>query len=134
MSAQEPVNQYPFVEKRQSSFPCPDHEKRIALTEQAVLSIKQTNEGMTTKLDLILAQITRVAILEEKHTNQQTDLNRAHSKIAELIKDHDRLAEEIRAFMNYTKGQGKVMWAIGAAVAALFIKMLFFAANQGMTP
>ena len=76
----------------------------------------------------------RLAILEEKHTNQQTDLNRAHSKIAELGKDHDRLAEEIRAFMNFTKGQGKVLWAIGAAVAGLLIKALFFAANNGMIP
>lgn len=130
----EPVNQYPYIEKREGHFPCADHEKRLSLTEQAVLSIKQTNEGMTTKLDLILAQITRVAILEEKHTNQQTDLNRAHSKIAELSKDHDRLSEEMRAFMNFHKGQAKIIWALGGVVGALVIKALFFAANSGMTP
>lgn len=36
--------------------------------------------------------------------------------------------------MNYSKGQQKVMWAIGTAVAALVIKALFFVANYGMTP
>lgn len=133
MSAHEPVNQYPFVEKRES-LPCADHEKRISLTEQAVMSIKQTNEGMTTKLDLILAQITRVAILEEKHTNQQTDLNRAHSKISELTTKHDTLAEQSREFMNFTKGRDKVLWVIAAAVGVLLVKVLFFAANNGMTP
>lgn len=133
MSQQEPVNQYQFVEKREG-LPCADHEKRIALTERSVTSMERTMEAVSTKLDLILAQITRVAILEEKHSTQQTDLNRAHSKIAELGKDHDRLAEEIRGFMNFTKGQAKVMWALGGAVAALFIKILFFAASSGMTP
>lgn len=133
MSGPEPVNQYPFVEKRES-WPCGDHEKRISLTERSVTSMERTMEAVSTKLDLILAQITRVAILEEKHSTQQTDLNRAHSKIAELTGKHDTLAEEIRAFMNFTKGQNKVLWVLGTAVAGLFIKVLFFAANNGMTP
>lgn len=114
--------------------PCQDHERRLSLCEQSLASLKQTNEGITTKLDLILAQITRVALLEEKHTNLMADNNRAHSKIAELAKDHNKLSEEIRAFMNYTKGQNKVLWWIGGIVAGLFIKVVFFAAGNGMTP
>lgn len=138
----EPENQYPYINKRLTdSLPYSDHEKRMGaietkaiLTEQAVLSIKATNEGITTKMDLLLAQMTKVALLEERNITQQVDITRAHKKIEDLEKKHDDLATEIRAFMNYSKGQQKVMWAIGTAVAALVIKALFFAANHGMTP
>ncbi len=140
--ANDPENQYPYINKRLTdSLPCPDHEKRMGaietkaiLTEQAVLSIKATNEGLTTKMDLLLAQMTKVALLEERNITQQVDITRAHKKIEDLEKKHDDLATEIRAFMNYTKGQQKILWAIGTAVAALVIKALFFAANHGMTP
>ncbi len=140
--ANDPENQYPYINKRLTdSLPCSDHEKRMGaietkaiLTEQAVLSIKATNEGLTTKMDLLLAQMTKVALLEERNITQQVDITRAHKKIEDLEKKHDDLATEIRAFMNYTKGQQKILWAIGTAVAALVIKALFFAANHGMTP
>jgi hypothetical protein len=127
----QPMHQ-PIYDRR-SPMPCNDHEKRLALTEQAVMSIKQTSEGMTTKLDLILAQITKVAILEEKHSNLLIDNDRAHSKIADVTDKLDKLAEESRGFMNYTKGQNKILWAIGSVVLGLLIKALFFAANNGMT-
>jgi thiamine biosynthesis lipoprotein ApbE len=127
----QPMHQ-PIYDRR-TPMPCSDHEKRLALTEQAVMSIKQTSEGMTTKLDLILAQITKVAILEEKHSNLLIDNDRAHSKIADVTDKLDKLAEESRGFMNYTKGQNKVLWAIGSVVLGLLIKALFFAANNGMT-
>lgn len=138
----EPENQYPYINKRLTdSLPCTDHEKRMVaietkavLTEQAVLSLKATNEGLTTKMDLLLAQMTKVALLEERNITQQVDITRAHKKIEDLEDKHDALATEIRAFMNYSKGQQKIMWAIGTAVAALIVKALFFAANHGMTP
>lgn len=138
----EPENQYQYINKRLTdSLPCTDHEKRMGaietkaiLTEQAVLSIKATNEGLTTKMDLLLAQMTKVALLEERNITQQVDITRAHKKIEDLEKKHDDLATEIRAFMNYSKGQQKVMWAIGGIVMALVVKALFFAANNGMTP
>lgn len=129
---QQPMHQ-PFFDRR-TSMPCSEHEKRISLTEQAVMSIKQTSEGMTTKLDLILAQITKVAILEEKHSNLLIDNDRAHSKIASNEEKLEKLADESRAFMNYTKGQNKVLWAICGVVAGLFVKVLFFASSHGMTP
>lgn len=136
----------PIVDRRNpAQYPCADHEKRLSLTEQAVSSIKATNEGMTTKLDLILAQMTKVVILEERHNNHAIDITRAHSKVSDLEKrtegalkevgdKHEALAIEIREFMNHTKGQNKVLWAIGAVVGALLVKVLFFAANNGMTP
>ena len=138
----EPENQYPYINKRiTDSPPCSDHERRIGaietktvLTEQAVLSLKATNEELTTKMDLLLAQMTKVALLEERNITQQVDITRAHKKIEDLEKKHDDLATEIRAFMNYSKGQQKIMWTIGGVVMALVIKALFFAANNGMTP
>ena len=129
----EPENQYPHIERR-VNYPCSEHDKRLTMAEKAVSSVEKVMEAVSTKLDLILAQITKVAILEEKHSNLIVDNDRAHKKIATLEKKHDDLAVEIRAFMNYSKGQGKVMWAIGVAVSALVIKALFFAANHGMTP
>ena len=129
----EPVNEYPYVDRR-SGAPCADHEKRISLTERSVNTMERTMDAVSTKLDLILAQITKVAILEEKHSNLIIDNDRAHKKISDLADKLDKLAEETRAFMNYSKGQQKVMWAIGTAVAVLIVKALFFAANHGMTP
>ena len=120
--------------ERRTNMPCSDHEKRLALTEQAVMSIKHTSEGMTTKLDLILAQITKVAILEEKHSNLLIDNDRAHKKIETVNREVEELAKETRAFISYSQGRDKVLWALGAVVLGLFVKALFFASSHGMTP
>ncbi len=120
--------------ERRASTPCASHENRISLTEQAVMSLKQTNEGLTTKMDLLLVQMTKVALLEERNVTQQIDLARANTRIDANAEKMEKLAEESRAFMNYSKGQNKILWAIGAAVAGLCVKALFFAANHGMTP
>lgn len=90
-------------------------------------------EAVSTKLDLILAQITKVAILEEKHSNLIIDNDRAHKKIGDLGKEMSDLAKETRAFINYSQGRDKVLWAIGAGVLLLGVKVLFFAASHGMT-
>lgn len=114
--------------------PCASHEQRIALLERAVSSIERSNEANGAKLDMILTQVTRVAILEEKHTAQQADVNRAHNGLANIGKKLDELATESRAFMNYSRGQGKIIWALAGGVAMLSIKVLFFASSHGMTP
>ena len=129
----EPENQYPHIERR-TTYPCNEHDKRLTMAEKNLSSVEKVMDAVSTKLDLILAQITKVAILEEKHSALIIDNDRAHKKISDLAEKFDRLAEESRAFMNYSKGQQKVMWAIGAAVSALVIRALFFAANHGMTP
>ena len=104
------------------------------MAERNLSSVEKVMDAVSTKLDLILAQITKVAILEEKHSNLIIDNDRAHKKISDLTDKFDKLAEETKAFMNYSKGQNKVLWAIGTAVAVLIVKALFFAANHGMTP
>lgn len=111
-----------------------NHEKRIALIEHINAQTSLTMEAVSGKLDLILAQITRVAILEEKHTTQQVDVTRAHTRIATLESSLNSLSVEAREFINYSKGRDKVLWAIGGGLAMLAIKVLFFAASHGMTP
>lgn len=120
--------------ERRVTQPCASHENRISLTEQAVMSLKQTNEGLTTKMDLLLAQMTKVALLEERNVTQQIDLARANTRIDANADKMEKLAEESRAFMNYSKGLSKVLWTLATAVSALLVKALFFAANNGMTP
>ena len=104
------------------------------MAEKNLTSVEKVMDAVSTKLDLILAQITKVAILEEKHSNLIIDNDRAHKKISDLTDKFDKLADETKAFINYSKGQNKVLWAIGGVVMALVIKALFFAANNGMTP
>ena len=129
----EPENQYPHIERR-VNYPCSEHDKRLTMAERNLSSVEKVMDAVSTKLDLILAQITKVAILEEKHSNLIIDNDRAHKKISDLTDKFDKLAEETKAFMNYSKGQNKVIWAIGSVVLGLLIKALFFAANNGMTP
>lgn len=129
---QQPMHQPVF--DRRAPLPCAQHEQRIALNEKSVGSVERTMEAVSTKLDLILAQITKVAILEEKHSNLLIDNDRAHKKIADIAEKLDKLAEETRGFIKYTEGQNKVLWFIGATVMGLVIKALFFAAGHGMTP
>lgn len=111
-----------------------DHEKRIALIEQIHAQTGATMQSVSGKLDQILAQINRIAILEEKHSTQQIDVTRAHSRIGTVETNFNAFAIETREFINYSKGRDKVLWAIGGGLAMLAIKVLFFAANQGMTP
>lgn len=134
MNRDEPQLQQPITYERRASTPCADHEKRISINERAVSTVERTMEAVSTKLDLILAQITKVAILEEKHSNLIIDNDRAHKKIADISEKLDRLSEDTRGFMKYTEGQNKVLWAIGSVVLGLLIKALFFAAGHGMTP
>jgi hypothetical protein len=130
----QPMHQPIYDRRTAETRPCADHEKRITINERATSTVERTMEAVSTKLDLILAQITKVAILEEKHSNLILDNDRAHKKIADISEKLDRLSEDTRGFMKYTEGQNKVLWAIGSVVLGLLIKALFFASSHGMTP
>lgn len=108
---------------------CNDHERRISLTEQAIAQMTRTNEGITAKLDLILAQITKVAILEERHNAQASDLGRAHDKISKLTREYEEFSREVRSFINEARGMAKatkVIWMLlGSGVALALGKILF---------
>ena len=130
----------PLADRRKSSD-CDDHERRLIGIEHANASVKSALESLNTKVDLILAQVTKVAILEEKHTAQQIDLTRAHRKIETLEAEHakeieslckkvDELAIESRSYISETRGMAKMavfIWTtMGAAVFLLMIKVMFF--------
>ena len=93
-------------------------------------SMKRTLEGVSTKLDLILAQITKVAILEERHTNSTVDINRAHAYIAALEKEVKVINTEVKDFISQAKGMGRMAWIVWtlltSGMAIMLVKLLFF--------
>lgn len=111
-----------------------NHERRISLLEQANVETHCAMDAANKKLDLILAQTTRMAVLEEKHQAQQVDVSRAHDRVADLEAMVNMFAIETRAFINYSKGRDKVLWALSGVVFGLLIKALFLASSHGMTP
>lgn len=126
-----------FTLKRQSDYsppPCQDHDRRLALIEQTMGGIRAANEQMVNKLDLLLTQMTKIALLEERHLSQQTDLNRAHDRIGELSKALTAHVNSTEAFINYSKGRDRVLWTLSAAVGILVLKAVFFASSHGVFP
>ena len=118
--------------------PSDDHEKRISLLEQAILALQSTNEGISTKLDLILGQITKIALLEQKHDAQKADITRLELRINKIEADHEAFSRETRSVISEFKGMWKlsgILWAcLGGTTITLLIKVMFFMAQQGVTP
>ena len=119
------------------SVHCRDHEKRVSSLEHASQTLKEAIGGMTIKLDLILAQVTKVAILEEKHNTQQLDLNRLYARVETMNDKMEIFVASISEYVNNSKGRDKTLWAvaalIGGTVFILLIKILFFMGKQGIT-
>ncbi|MFZ4540066.1 hypothetical protein [Propionivibrio sp.] len=124
-------------------------DRRVGGLEQSHTFLKEALGGMSGKLDLILVQITKVAVLEEKSSVQQIDINRAHNKISTVeikhdlmikaLEDkHDDFAKIVLDFIAFTKGLTKlayILWSsLGSVVFLILIKILFFAGNAGFTP
>lgn len=118
-----------LIERRQQ-MPCADHDGRLKLIERSHEDARRTMEGVSTKLDLILAQLTKVALLEEKHANSTADINRAHLYINNLQADVKVLSREVRDFISQAKGMSRLAWALwtllSGGVGAMLIKVLFF--------
>lgn len=98
-------------------------------------SMKNTLEGISTKMDLILAQITRVAILEEKHSSSAADINRAHLYVANLEKQVNELSKEVRDFISQAKGMSRMAWAVWTLLSGglgMMLAKLFFFMPQGI--
>lgn len=125
--------QLQFVERRAEPYPCAKEAVIAGLLHDRD-DIKKTMETVSSKLDLILAQITKVAILEERHSNSVADIDRAHGLISKLEKDVRQISDEIRAYINETKGMAKMAWTVwtilSSAVGLMLVKVLFFASNN----
>jgi hypothetical protein len=118
----------PIIERRKP-LDC-KHEGTIAGLIHDRDDLKKSMEVVSTKLDLILAQITKVAILEERHNNSTQDINRAHLYVANLEKEVKTLSTEVRSFISESKGMAKMAWIVwtilSSAVGLVFVKVLFF--------
>ena len=106
--------------------PC-SSEKRLETIERRYdnLSdvIKKMEDKFDAKLDMILYQINKVAILEEKHTYQSAALTRAFDH----LKDLDTEVKILQDFKNKTEGMAKMAWllwsAMGLSLAAIITKV-----------
>jgi vacuolar-type H+-ATPase subunit D/Vma8 len=127
-----------MIDSEKEDLPCINHEKRLSLLEQSFQQIPRSMDSVNAKMDMILVQITKVAILEEKHRSQQLDIAHAHDKLVSLEQKHDGLQKEVMQFINEARGMARMAWVVwtllGTTVVALLVKMLFFAASSGMHP
>jgi len=97
--------------------------------------LKRAMVGVNDKLDLILAQLTKVALLEERHSNSTADINRAHAYISNLEGEVKSLSDEVRAFINESKGMAKMAWIVwtllSGGMGMMLAKLFFFMNGTG---
>lgn len=105
------------------------HESKIAMLEQRdqmILDLLQKLEG---KVDLVLMQLTKVAVLEANHDHQSEALGRAFTRIESLELEMKSLSKSTNEFISHTKGMARMAWylwgLITALVGALGIKVMF---------
>lgn len=87
-------------------------------------ALKKMEDKFDAKLDLILFQIQKIAVLEANHINHQAGLSRAFEKLESL----EEQARDLYAFKNHTSGMAKMAWvlwsALGISVAGLLVKVM----------
>lgn len=98
--------------------------------EEVIFSaLKKMEDKFDSKLDLILFQINKIAVLEANHNNHQQSIQRAFAKI-ETAEDQVRALE---MFRSKTEGMAKIAWllwsTIGVGVVLILIKVFFFGGN-----
>jgi hypothetical protein len=86
-------------------------------------SLKKMEDKFDAKLDMIIFQINKVAVLEEKHTYQAQALGRAFEKLGNIEVEVDRLDK----FRAHIEGMAKMAWLIwgslGLSVGAILVKL-----------
>lgn len=91
--------------------------------ESIMEALKKMEDRFDSKLDLILFQINKIAVLEANHNNQSASISRAFTKIEDL----EVAMVDIQAFKNHTKGMAKMAWflwgAMSGAIGFLVIKV-----------
>lgn len=93
--------------------------------ESIFSALKKMEDKFDSKLDLILFQISKIAVLEANHQHQSSALDRAFKKIEDLEKS----VEGTVAFKHKTEGMAKMAWYLWAALSGvvgfLLIKVFF---------
>jgi hypothetical protein len=103
------------------------HEKRLEVIERRYdglqEALKKMEDKFDAKLDMILFQINKVAILEEKHSYQSAALERAFSKIQLL----DEAVDALSSFKDRTEGMARMAWliwsAMGVTIGGIVLKV-----------
>lgn len=102
------------------------HEGKIAMLEQRDQMILDSLQELKGKTDMILMQVTKVAVLEVNHDVQSKALDRAFSRI-ELLENGNAT---IMGLINQAQGGAKVLnWlvsSLGIGNLILLVKVLFF--------
>jgi len=108
--------------------PCTYQHRLDALEKQDSLvfdALKKMEDKFDSKLDLILFQINKIAVLEANHNNHAAGMERAFHKIERLEMDNRTLT----TFRDRTEGMAKMAWvlwgSISGLVGFLLVKVLF---------
>jgi len=108
------------------TMPC-DQAFRISSLEQRdelmLREFKDVSLKFDGKLDTILFQLGKIAVLEVNHQNHSSSMERAFSKLGELEKE----CSTLRSFKSHTEGMAKMAWmlwgSLGAGVITLLVKV-----------
>ncbi len=110
------------------------HETRISNLEAQDSTIKESLNKFENKLDLILLQISKVAVLEANHGHQNEAIGRAFERIESV----EKTLADVNRFVHRTEGMAKmayILWgALGSGLVMLAIKVMFFMGSHGVTP
>lgn len=105
------------------------HEGKIQMLDQRDQMIQESLSELKSKTDLILMQITKVAVLEVNHVHQTEALSRAFKRIDDLEGQITALTANTNAFINRVDGMArmaKFLWVMmGGGLGAMLLKVLF---------
>lgn len=117
-----------------------DINTRIALLEANIKAKQETERSNSDKLDVILARLERLSVLEERQAVHHDDFRKVeqeHRVLWDALNDAQKristLELETTAYVSYAKGQNKLLYAMMGVAGSVFIKVLFFASANGMT-
>lgn len=117
-----------------------DINTRIALLEANIKAKQETERSNSDKLDVILARLERLSVLEERQAVHHEDFRKVEQEhrvlrdaLSEAQKRISTLELETTAYVSYAKGQNKLLYAMMGVAGSVFIKVLFFASANGMT-
>lgn len=105
------------------------HEGKIAMLEQRDQMIMDALTELKGKTDLILMQVTKVAVLEANHSHHAEALGRAFTRIEVLENSIKTVSEETKAFMHTMQGMARMaywVWGLmGTGLGTMLIKVMF---------
>lgn len=108
------------------------------MLESSTIYLKEGMDTVVDKLDKILEQNTKVAILAEKQAANQVDLDKAALRIDKIEAKHSELSKQVSDFISFITGLTKlayILWtSLGGVTFLLLVKILFFLGKGGFEP